>query len=98
VKLAIGAGRGGGISGISTTGAGFRSRTIVGDTFRVLAGIGPAGFTRRAFALAVLRGFAFAAWPALPPDFCAARDFAMDAYATGAGPRRQHRTPLAAAP
>jgi len=62
VKLAIGAGRGGGISGISTGGGGFRSLTACGAAgLRRAFAAPPAGFARLAFALRALPAFAFPA-------------------------------------
>ena len=81
MKLAIGAGSGGGISGTSTTGAGFRGRTAAAG-FLALGALRRAGF----FGLRTLLRFAFAAFPA---DFRAERAFAMTAYATVARLRRQ---------
>jgi hypothetical protein len=92
VKLAIGAGSGGGISGISTGGGGgLRSLTAFGAAgLRRAFAAPPAGFARLAFALRALLAFAF---PALAfwPDFRDARAFAMDAYATVGRARRQPR-------
>jgi len=95
----MGAGSGGGISGISGSGATFRGFTALmaatglPSTF-VPLGFVPLGFARRGFAARALRGFAFAGLRALalPPDFRDARAFAMDAYATVGGVRRQRRT------
>jgi hypothetical protein len=96
VKLAMGAGRGGGISGISITGAGFRGFAVVGLAaraagFRALAGLRRTGFARRAFAPRAPLRFAFPALRAFRPDFRDARAFAMTAYATVGRVRRQPR-------
>lgn len=94
MKLAIGAGRGGGISGISTGGGSFRSRLTftLAIGFRRALAAPLSGFARLAFA--ALRGLLAFAFPALwvlalPPDFRDERAFAMDAYATVGRPRRQ---------
>ena len=60
----MGAGRGGGISGISTTGGTLRGFGAFTGAFTASAGFRalaapPAGFARRAFARRALRGFAF---------------------------------------
>ena len=52
---------------------------------------GRAGFDRRAFATVALPRFTFAAFPALRPDFRDECAFAMTAYATVGGRRRQPR-------
>ena len=93
MKLAIGAGRGGGISGISTGGGAFRSLVTLLPTtgFRRAFAALRTGFARLAFALRALLAFAFPAlWVlALGPDFRDTRAFAMDAYATVGRARRQ---------
>ena len=94
----MGAGRGGGISGISTTGTTFRGFVAFAFTAgagfrRALAALGRAGFERRALALRAPFRFAFPVLPALRPDFCDARAFAMTAYATVGRVRRQPRRP-----
>ena len=93
MKLAIGAGRGGGISGISTTGGAFRSRAgLLGTTgLRRVFAATRIGFARLAFALRALLAFAFPTFWALRPDFRDERAFDMDAYATGGRARRQPR-------
>jgi len=87
----MGAGRGGGISGISTTGAaafrGFGAAFTASAGFRAL-GAPPVGFARRAFAVRALLGFAFRAFRT---GFRDGRVFAMAAYATVARVRRQPR-------
>jgi hypothetical protein len=94
VKLAMGAGSGGGISGISTSGvtlrgfAGFALRAGLGAR-RGLAARLAVGFARLGFALRALVRFAFPAFEVFRPAF---RDaFAMTAYATGGSGRRQPR-------
>src|SRR5947207_10119454 len=94
----MGCGRGGGISGISTTGATFR--TFVGLAVACAAGVRAfaalrAGFGRRALARSAPLRFALPALPALPADFRDARAFAMTAYATGGRVCRQPRRPPA---
>src|SRR5215831_11673989 len=76
----MGAGSGGGISGTSITGAGLRAFTPIGR-----AGFRP-GFADRA-----LLRFTLPAFRAFPPDLRAGRAFAMTAYATVGGLRRQPR-------
>ena len=89
----MGAGRGGGISGISTTGAGFRALGAGGGAaLRALAT--RTGFARRAFAARGLARLLLAAFPDLRPDFPDERAFAMTAYATGGSGRRQPRRDL----
>ena len=92
----MGAGSGGGISGISTTGASFTGFTTFAS-FETTTGFRSGlaalrtGFGRRAFAPRALLGFAFAGLRALWPDFRDARAFAMTAYATVGRGRRQRR-------
>lgn len=90
----MGAGRGGGISGISTIGAILRGFGAFTGAFTAIAGFRaltapPAGFARRAFAGLALRGFALGA--AFRTGFRDGRVFAMAAYATVARVRRQPR-------
>ena len=95
----MGAGSGGGTSGISITGAGLRGfgmifTTVGAAAFGVLAFrafAGRAGFARRAFATVGLPRFTFAAFPAFRPDFWDERAFTMTAYATVGRRRRQPR-------
>jgi hypothetical protein len=87
VKLAIGLGKGGGISGISGSGGAFRTMGAFGAGFR--AAFARATGRRALAALALL--LLFAALPDLPPDFPEERAFAMTAYATGGSRRRQPR-------
>ena len=91
MKLAIGAGSGGGISGISTGGGAFRSLTAFSTAagFPLAFGRARAAFARLAFALRALPAFAFPTFRALEPDFRDERAFAMDAYATVGRARRQ---------
>src|SRR5262252_2151415 len=85
----MGAGSGGGISGTSITGAGLRAFTPAAG-FRAFAAIGRAGF-RPGFADRALLRFTLPAFRAFPPDLRAGRAFAMTAYATVGGLRRQPR-------
>ena len=90
----MGCGRGGGVSGISTTGATFR--TFVGLAAACTAGLRAfvalcAAFGRRALARCAPLRFALPALWALPADFRDARAFAMTAYATVGRVRRQPR-------
>ena len=89
MKLAIGAGSGGGISGISTTGGGaflgFATTEPAAGLRRALA----ARAGGRGFALRALVRFAFAA--VFRPDFRDGRAFDMGAYATVVGVGRQRR-------
>jgi hypothetical protein len=97
VKLAIGWGRGGGVSGISTTGAAFRAFTgfaARASGFRPAFALLPAGFERRAFACRAPLRFALPALRTLPTDFRDARAFAMTAYATVGRVCRQPRRAL----
>src|SRR4051812_10421219 len=91
----MGAGRGGGTSGISTTGSGLRGleMMILGALAAAIlrAFTGRVGFARRAFATGALPRFTFVAFSAFRPAFLDECAFAMTAYATVGARRRQQR-------
>src|SRR6476620_5266733 len=89
----MGAGSGGGISGISTTtGTTLRGFTAGADFRGAALTALRTGFACRTFATRALADFALTGLPALRPDFRDACAFAMTAYATVGRARRQRPT------